>query len=62
MPAFLPPFPPSVAAGRKRRAEDEAPRDDVRDVEALQLALNRIDKAKKNARPGGEFAPIEVDG
>ena len=61
IPAFLPPFPPAVAR-RKRPAAAEAPRDDVRDVEALQLALNRIDKAKKKARPGGEFAPIEVDG
>jgi len=64
VPKFLPPFPPAVEAARARRSAGARARpappaaDDVREVEALQLALNRIEHA---AAPGSSArAPIDV--
>mmetsp|Transcript_13277 Transcript_13277/g.40895 ORF Transcript_13277/g.40895 Transcript_13277/m.40895 type:complete len:214 (-) Transcript_13277:26-667(-) len=56
VPRFLPPFPPSVVASAV--PESERARDDARDVEGLQLALNRIN----NVTPGASYgSAIEVD-
>lgn len=63
IPKFLPPFPPKIAAKRKRSREDDSEKVDegnaVAEAEALQLALNRIGNAK--ARPGSSYAPIDVE-
>jgi histone H3/H4 len=65
VPKFLPPFPPAVEEKRARRAAAPGgdPRraargdGDVREVEALQLALNRIE----SVRAGSRSAPIDVE-
>ena len=68
IPKFLPPFPPKVAAAarRKRDRGDGGGGDDrsPAEVEALQLALNRIGGARARdgaAAPGSSYgAPIDL--